>query len=106
MLGFNPGIQKHKALAHDMYIGSNALQRRFVPPLLKRLSWLQLVIAGLIFLLLYRCRVRFFSSVIPVLGTGICKGDARVKPEHDVFLYVMSGSSPNMTKKNKAGHDK
>ena len=46
------------------------------------------------------------SSVIPVLGTGICKGDARVKPEHDVFLYVMSGSSPNMTKKNKAGHDK
>ena len=97
MLGFNPGIQKHKAEPHDMYIGSNALQRRFVPPLLKRLSWLQLVIAGLIFLLLYRCRVRFFSSVIPVLGTGICKGDARVKPEYDAFLYVMSGSSPNMT---------
>jgi len=89
-----------------MYIGSNALQRRFVPQPVLRSSWQQLVIAGLIFLLLYRCRVRFFSSVIPVLGTGICKGDARVKPEHDVFLYVMSGSSPNMTKKNKAGHDK
>ena len=98
--------KKHKAEPHDMYIGSNALQQRFVPQPVLRSSWQQLVIAGLIFLLLYRCRVRFFSSVIPVLGTGICKGDARVKPEHDVFLYVMSGSSPNMTKKNKAGHDK
>jgi hypothetical protein len=81
MLGFNPGIQKHKALAHDMYIGSNALQRRFVPPLLKRLSWLQLVIAGLIFLLLYRCRVRFFSSVIPGL-IFLCH--VRFKSEHDI----------------------
>ena len=43
MLGFNPGIQKHKALAHDMYIGSNALQRRFVPQPVLRSSWLQLV---------------------------------------------------------------
>ncbi|MBS6996348.1 MAG: hypothetical protein KH123_06850 [Azospirillum sp.] len=42
MLGFNPGIQKHKALAHDMYIGSNALQRRFVPQPVLRSSWLQL----------------------------------------------------------------
>ena len=38
------------------------------------------------------------NTVIPVLGTGICKGDARVKPEHDAFLCViMSGPRPNMT---------
>ena len=29
------------------------------------------------------CRTFFFSSVIPVLDTGICKEDPRVKPEGD-----------------------
>ena len=50
MLGFNPGIQKHKALAHDMHAESNALQQRFVPLPVLRSSWLQLVMFGLVFL--------------------------------------------------------
>ena len=61
--GLDPAIHKHKALAHDMHVESNALRQRFAPQPLMRSSWLQLV--------------------IPVLGTGICKEDARVKPEHD-----------------------
>ena len=42
MLGFNPGIQKHKALAHDMHAESNALQQRSAPQPVLRSSWLQL----------------------------------------------------------------
>ncbi|MBD9239455.1 MAG: hypothetical protein EGQ57_02945 [Alphaproteobacteria bacterium] len=42
MLGFNPGIQRHKALAHDMHAESIALQQRFAPQPLMRSSWLQL----------------------------------------------------------------
>ena len=50
MLGFNPGIQKHKALAHDMHAESNALQQRSAPQPVLRSSWLQLVMFGLVFL--------------------------------------------------------
>ena len=46
MLGFNPGIQKHKALAHDMHAESNALQQRSVPQPMLRSSWPQLVMLG------------------------------------------------------------
>ena len=61
--GLTQTSKKHKALAHDMHVESNALRQRFVPQPMLRSSWPQLV--------------------IPVLGTGICKEDARVKPEHD-----------------------
>ena len=44
MLGFNPGIQRHKALAHDMHAESIALQQRFAPQPLMRSSWLQLAL--------------------------------------------------------------
>ena len=60
MLGFNPGIQRHKALAHDMHAESIALQQRFAPQPELRSSWQQFVIAGLIFL-----------SVIAGLGPAI-----------------------------------
>ena len=50
MLGFNQGIQKHKALAHDMHAESNALQQRSAPQPVLRSSWLQLVMFGLVFL--------------------------------------------------------
>ncbi|MBS6996753.1 MAG: hypothetical protein KH123_08935, partial [Azospirillum sp.] len=68
---------------------SNALRQSFAPQPMLRSSWLQLVIPVLLFfpvipvffssplsfpcsfLLLCLFRIFFFSSVIPVLGTGI-----------------------------------
>jgi hypothetical protein len=50
MLGFNPGIQKHKAQPHDMHAESNALQQRSAPQPMLRSSWPQLVMLGLVFL--------------------------------------------------------
>ena len=49
--GLDPAIHKHKALAHDMHIESNAFQQMFAPLPVSRSSWPQLV--------------------IPVLGTGM-----------------------------------
>ena len=46
MLGFNPGIQKHKAQPHDMHAESNALQQRSAPQPVLRSSWPQLVMLG------------------------------------------------------------
>ncbi|MBS6996708.1 MAG: hypothetical protein KH123_08695, partial [Azospirillum sp.] len=49
------------------------------------------------------CRPFFFSSVIPVLDTGICKGDVRLKPKHDIEKKAEHNKEKrsNMTK-NKA----
>ena len=41
--GLTRASKKHKAEPHDMYIGSSALQRRFMPQPLMRSSWQQLV---------------------------------------------------------------
>ena len=56
----------------------------------------------------------FFFFVIPVLDTGICKGDVRLKAEHDrgktspnmtitkkSSNMTITKKSPNMTEKNK-----
>ena len=41
--GLTRASKRHKAEPHDMYIGSSALQQRFVPQPLMRSSWQQLV---------------------------------------------------------------
>ena len=40
-------INKHKALAHDMHVESNAFQQMFAPLPVSRSSWPQLVMFGL-----------------------------------------------------------
>ena len=47
--GLDPAIHKHKALAHDMHIESNAFQQMFAPLPMLRSSWPQLVMFGLCF---------------------------------------------------------
>ena len=47
MFGLVPNIHRHKALAHDIYIESNALRQRFAPQPVLRPSWQQLVMFGL-----------------------------------------------------------
>ena len=73
--GLDPAIHKHKALAHDMHIESNAFQQMFAPLPVSRSSWPQLVISV------------FFSSPL----SFPCLARESVK---EIF-----GSSPNMTGK-------
>ena len=42
--GLTRASKKHKALAHDIHVESNALQQRFVPQPVLRSSWQQLVL--------------------------------------------------------------
>ena len=48
--GLDPAIHKHKALAHDMHIESNAFQQMFAPLPMLRSSWPQLVMFDLVFI--------------------------------------------------------
>ena len=70
--GLDPAIHKHKALAHDMHVESNALRQSFVPQPMLRSSWPQLVIP-VFFLLL--CHSRAWH--------GNPKRDVRLKAEYD-----------------------
>jgi len=49
--GLDPAIHKHKALAHDMHIESNAFQQMFAPLPMLRSSWPQLVMFDLVFII-------------------------------------------------------
>ena len=42
MFGLEPDIHRHRARPHDMHIGSNALQQRFLKQPVLRSSWQQL----------------------------------------------------------------
>ncbi len=84
-----------------MYIGSSALQQRFVPQPLMRSSWQQLVMFGL---------EPGISFYIPVPSTGmtvlfflLSSSDKRSAFLGSLDIMIKSG---NDKKKNKSGNDR
>ena len=97
MLGFNPSFsllsfpcltrasKRHKAEPHDMYIESNALQRRFMPQPALRSSWLQLVIFSL------------FSTSCSALSRTSLSLIAGSSPTMTVLFFLLSSSNSSLS---------
>ena len=97
MLGFNPSFsllsfpcltrasKRHKAEPHDMYIESNALQRRFMPQPALRSSWLQLVIFSL------------FSTSCSALSRTSLSLIAGSSPAMTVLFFLLSSSNSSLS---------
>ena len=82
--GLDPAIHKHKALAHDMHIESNAFQQMFAPQPMLRSSWPQLVIpVHFCFPLSFPCLAR--ESVKEIF---VCKFPTALGPFRPVGLEL------------------